>query len=52
MSIQELRISSSGSTVNNEICFTSACIETASSILQSIDMNIDPCSDFYKYACM
>ncbi|KAI8373907.1 hypothetical protein BD560DRAFT_393943 [Blakeslea trispora] len=33
------------------ICITKSCVETAASLLQSIDMNVDPCSDFYKYTC-
>ncbi|KAI8369908.1 hypothetical protein EDC96DRAFT_588764 [Choanephora cucurbitarum] len=35
----------------DEICITKSCIEIAASLLQSIDMNVDPCSDFYKYTC-
>lgn len=35
----------------NDICFTDSCIKTASSLLHSIDMNVDPCSDFYQYTC-
>lgn len=35
----------------NDICFSSACVQTAASLLQSMDMNIDPCSDFYQYTC-
>lgn len=34
-----------------DICFSSTCIETAANLLKSMDMNIDPCSDFYQYTC-
>ncbi|KAI8378901.1 hypothetical protein BD560DRAFT_388888 [Blakeslea trispora] len=36
---------------NYSVCDTPVCAETAKSILESIDFNIDPCSDFYQYAC-
>ncbi|CAO3646514.1 unnamed protein product [Mucor hiemalis] len=38
-------------TIIHDTCFSKSCIETASSILNSIDMNVDPCSDFYQYTC-
>ncbi|VDM94201.1 unnamed protein product [Onchocerca ochengi] len=33
------------------ICLTSECIKTASLILASMNANMDPCEDFYEYAC-
>ncbi|KAL3993800.1 Neprilysin-2 [Acanthocheilonema viteae] len=33
------------------ICLTSECIKTASVILTSMNANMDPCEDFYEYAC-
>ncbi|KAI8972993.1 hypothetical protein BDB01DRAFT_808282 [Pilobolus umbonatus] len=36
---------------HHEFCLTPTCVATASSILNSLNMNIDPCSDFYKYTC-
>ncbi|CAO3696833.1 unnamed protein product [Rhizopus stolonifer] len=35
----------------NELCFSETCIQAASSLLSSLNMNVDPCSDFYEYAC-
>ncbi|CEP09245.1 hypothetical protein [Parasitella parasitica] len=32
-----------------DTCYSSACIETAASLLKSMNMNIDPCSDFYQW---
>ncbi|KAI7879828.1 uncharacterized protein EV154DRAFT_450821 [Mucor mucedo] len=46
-----LALSINSSTAIVDVCFSNDCIKTASSILQSIDMNIDPCSDFYQYTC-
>ncbi|KAI7901157.1 uncharacterized protein BX663DRAFT_515138 [Cokeromyces recurvatus] len=41
-----------GPTSNNlTTCSSQACIEIAKSILDDIDFNIDPCSDFYQYTC-
>ncbi|KAJ8317266.1 hypothetical protein KUTeg_005170 [Tegillarca granosa] len=34
-----------------KICQTQDCIESASSILQSMNLSTDPCKDFYQYAC-
>ncbi|KAM3720060.1 Neprilysin-2 [Dirofilaria immitis] len=33
------------------ICLTTECIKTASVILTSMNANMDPCEDFYEYAC-
>ncbi|XP_033212280.1 neprilysin-2-like [Belonocnema kinseyi] len=35
----------------NKVCQTSACEKAASTIRESIDTNIKPCDDFYKFAC-
>lgn len=36
---------------NDEICFTQACIETSANILRQMDQTVDPCDDFYQFAC-
>lgn len=33
------------------VCTTKTCVTAASSILNSMDESIDPCHDFYQYAC-
>lgn len=45
MSIEILANSSSA------VCTTPECNATAESILEFIDFNVDPCSDFYQYTC-
>ncbi|XP_070382957.1 neprilysin-1-like [Dermacentor albipictus] len=37
--------------METEICKTKACNEKAMFILDHADKNIDPCDDFYAYAC-
>lgn len=41
----------STTTNNTNVCSTSECIKTANSISADIDLNVDPCSDFYQYTC-
>uniref|UniRef100_A0ABD2WDE5 Neprilysin-2 n=1 Tax=Trichogramma kaykai TaxID=54128 RepID=A0ABD2WDE5_9HYME len=35
----------------SNICFTPGCIHTASSILENMDQDVDPCDDFYRFTC-
>ena len=32
-------------------CQTQACIDVAKAVKDYIDFNVDPCTDFYQYAC-
>ncbi|KAL9885951.1 neprilysin-1-like [Glossina fuscipes fuscipes] len=36
---------------NTEICLKDECVRTASYLLEAMDATIDPCDDFYRYAC-
>ena len=36
---------------NNAICLTPACIHAASKMLKMMDVSVDPCDDFYNFAC-
>lgn len=34
-----------------ETCTTQVCQDAAAAILHDLDLNADPCSDFYQYTC-
>ncbi|XP_056595080.1 phosphate-regulating neutral endopeptidase PHEX isoform X2 [Triplophysa dalaica] len=44
-------ITLSHKTSNEEFCLTPHCIEAAGSILNKMDQSVEPCNDFYQYAC-
>lgn len=35
----------------DNICYTPGCIHSASKVLSSIDFSVEPCDDFYHFAC-
>lgn len=37
--------------VGRKLCLTGGCITAASQILNSMDSSVEPCDDFYSFAC-
>ncbi|XP_044005621.1 neprilysin-2-like [Aphidius gifuensis] len=35
----------------NNVCTTTSCIESASTILKNMDPHVNPCDNFYRFAC-
>lgn len=33
------------------VCHTAGCVHAAASVLQYIDATVEPCNDFYDFAC-
>eukprot|EP00833_Pecoramyces_ruminatium_P017564 jgi/Orpsp1_1/1191596/evm.model.d7180000087215.1 len=40
-----------GSIENEDECLTPECYEVSKRVLSNIDLSVNPCDDFYKFAC-
>ncbi|KAK4879936.1 hypothetical protein RN001_008082 [Aquatica leii] len=54
--LQDDRRPSVGNSIKNDnanknICLTPGCVHTASHVLKNMDSTVDPCDDFYQFAC-
>ncbi|PSN53889.1 Membrane metallo-endopeptidase-like 1 [Blattella germanica] len=38
-------------TRESDVCLTSGCVHAASYVLTNMDPDVEPCDDFYKFAC-
>ena len=40
-----------GSSCDEDVCYTKECIYTAARLLKNMDSEVEPCDDFYDFAC-
>ncbi|CAF2933114.1 unnamed protein product [Rotaria sp. Silwood2] len=40
-----------GTIANHELCVTPYCVKAANYLIESIDETVEPCEDFYHFAC-
>ena len=36
---------------NHNICLSKECIDSSYQLLNNMDLDVDPCDDFYQYSC-
>ena len=39
------------SSKDHKICLSKQCIENSYQLLKNMDLDVDPCDDFYKFSC-
>ena len=44
-------VDNNGSTAHPRICMSKECIETSYGLFKNLDLNTDPCEDFYQFSC-
>lgn len=47
----EIRRKKTTSYTEQNVCLSSACIQASAQVLAALNQSIDPCEDFYEFAC-
>ncbi|XP_016921652.1 neprilysin-2 isoform X2 [Apis cerana] len=48
---KDIQVIDRGLPCDEDVCYTQECIHTASRLLKNMDREVEPCDDFYDFAC-
>ena len=51
LNVNKQFVQGAASARDNDVCLTEACVINAANILKQMDRSVNPCDDFYSFAC-